>query len=297
MRETTNHKALALSVLTPLAIIGARGSMGAFFSKLLKDYGLSVLEIEIDTPSDARRELLSSSQAILFAVPISSAGSIIDEILPLAPQNALLVDLTSLKVKPLEAMMRHRGEVLGLHPMCAPSAAGLLNQPVVACMGRCAERSQLFLKLLGDLGARVIEMEAERHDRLMAVVQGLNHFYSIAFAHALRALGFSAEDTLQVASPVYELRMELIGRILAQNPELYVDIERENPYVPEALKAYLESLEVFKASIEGGSREDCIKFFLEAADAFGGYRYQALESSNQILAEKQRRGGARVRRG
>jgi prephenate dehydrogenase len=285
--DTTTHKTPGL--LSPVVIIGAHGAMGAFFAELLKSHGLAVLEIESDTPNGERRELLSRAHVVLFAVPISATPSIINETLPLVPPNALLVDLTSLKVKPLNAMMQHRGEVLGLHPMCAPSSAGLLNQPVVACRGRCAQRSQAFLELLGALGARVIEMEAERHDRLMAVVQGLNHFYSIAFAHALKALGLSAKDTLQVASPVYELRMDLIGRILAQSPGLYVDIERENPYVPDALKAYLESLEIFKARIEGGTREDCIEFFLEAAEAFGGYRHEALERSNLILAERQRR--------
>jgi prephenate dehydrogenase len=158
------------------------------------------------------------------------------------------MDITSLKVKPLSAMMNHRGEVLGLHPMCAPAPQGLAGQPVVACRGRTGPASELFLEMLRSLGARVIEMDAERHDRLMAVVQGLNHFYSIVFAHALKSLGVSAEDTMEVASPVYELKMHLIGRILAENPELYVDIERENPYVPEALNTYLNSLQRFKST-------------------------------------------------
>jgi prephenate dehydrogenase len=261
--------------------------MGSWLSAILRGYGLTVLEVERDTDMALRTQAIRDARVIIFAVPISTTVAVIDDTLPLLAPQTLVVDITSLKVKPLTAMMKHRGEVLGLHPMCAPTPQGLAGQPVVACRGRTGPASELFLQMLLDLGARVIEMEAERHDRLMAVVQGLNHFYSIVFAHALKSLGVSAEDTMTVASPVYELRMQLIGRILAQSPELYADIERENPYVPEALNAYLSSLQQFKDAIEHGSRDDCVKFFTEAAHSFGPYRYEALERSNTILALRQ----------
>ena len=244
-----------------------------------------MLEVDRDTAPAKRAQVLREARTIIFAVPISTTVEIINDTLPLLAPESLVVDITSLKVKPLTAMMHHPGEVLGLHPMCAPNPLGLTGQPIVACRGRSGPSSEIFLAIMRNLGARIIEMPAEQHDRLMAVVQGLNHFYSIVFAHALKRLGVSAEDTMKVASPVYELRMQLIGRILAQSPELYADIERENPYVPEALQAYLSSLQQFKDAIEHGSREDCIRFFTEAARSFGPYRYEALERSNTVLAQ------------
>lgn len=269
--------------LSPITLIGAQGTMGAWITAILRGCGFTVLEVDRDTAEDTRAQALREARMIIFAVPISAAADVINDALPLVAPETFIVDITSLKVKPLAAMMNHSGEVLGLHPMCAPSPHGLKGQPIVACRGRSGPYTELFLGAMRHIGARIIEMDAERHDRLMAVVQGLNHFYSIAFAHALKSLGVSAEDTMEVASPVYELRMQLIGRILAQSPELYADIERENPYVPEALQAYLTSLQQFKDAIEHGSREDCIKFFTDAAEAFGPYRYEALKSSNTIL--------------
>jgi chorismate mutase/prephenate dehydrogenase len=270
--------------LSPIAIIGAQGAMGAWLTVILRDYGLSVLEVERDTDASERERSIRSARVIIFAVPISTTVAVINDSLPLAAPDALLVDVTSLKVQSVAAMMKHSGEVLGLHPMCAPTPHGLAHQPVVACRGRNGNASAYFLQILRDLGARVVEMDAERHDRLMAVVQGLNHFYSITFAHALKSLGVAVKDTLEVASPIYELRMQLIGRILAQSPELYADIELENPYVPEALDAYLSSLQQFKNAIERGSRDECIQFFTEAAQSFGPYRHEALERSNTLLA-------------
>jgi prephenate dehydrogenase len=131
-------------------------------------------------------------------------------------------------------------------------------------------------------------MDAQQHDKLMAIVQGLHHFYAIAFAHSLKALGISPEETMQVSSPVYELRTHLMGRVLGQDPNLYVDIELENPHVPEVLRAYARSVEQFKDAIERGSREDCLAFFHEAAEAYGDYRYEALAQSNVILELKQK---------
>jgi prephenate dehydrogenase len=119
----------------------------------------------------------------------------------------------------------------------------------------------------------------------MAVVQGLNHFHSIVFAHAFAELGVSVPETISVASPIYKLRMQLMGRILAQDPNLYAEMELHNPYVIPALKSLQASAEKFFTAIESGSSEQCIQFFKQAADNFGSYRNQALSESNLVLSK------------
>jgi chorismate mutase/prephenate dehydrogenase len=273
----------ALEALSPLSIIGAHGSMGAWFTGMLRQRGFVVLEIDQTTPADERHSALTQSRSVLFSVPISATASTVTETLPLLDQDALVLDITSLKSTPLEAMLQHPGEVLGLHPMCAPSEYGLLDQPVVVCCGRSGPKTELFLDVLRGLGARLVPMTANYHDKLMAIVQGLNHFNSIVFAHSLKAIGISVEETMEVASPVYQLRMQLMGRIVAQNPLLYVDIELENPFVPEVLAAYTASLQRFKAAIEQDSRDECLRFFSEAAESFGPYRHEAMRESDSLL--------------
>jgi prephenate dehydrogenase len=261
--------------------------MGAWHTKLLRSYGCTVSEIDRDTPEQERVTALRGAKSVLISVPISITEQVIRKVIPELQPDALLLDLTSLKAKPLAAMLEHQGEVLGLHPMCAPSEAGLLNQPVVVCRGRPGPKADGFIEILRTLGAQIREMDAQQHDKLMAVVQGLHHFYAIAFAHSFRALGISPEETMQVSSPVYELRMQLMARILGQDPNLYVDIELENPYVPEVLRAYAQSVEQFKDSIERGSRSDCLEFFKEAVEVFGDYSRQALQQTDTLLALRQ----------
>jgi prephenate dehydrogenase len=273
----------AAQALSPLSIIGAHGTMGAWFTAMLRQSGFVVLEIDQNTPAEQRLQALQRSRSVLFSLPIATVIAVIAETLPALAPDTLVIDITSLKSAPLTAMLKHPGEVLGLHPMCAPSDSGLVNQPVVVCPGRSGPRTDLFLQVLSGLQARLVEMNAEQHDKIMAVVQGLNHFSSIVFAHSLRSIGISVAESMQVASPVYQLRMQLMGRILAQHPQLYVDIELENPYVPAALNAYAESMQKFKTAIEQGSREECLRFFDEAANAYGPHRHEAMKQSDSLL--------------
>jgi prephenate dehydrogenase len=258
--------------------------MGLWFSQLLRGAGLNVFEVDKDTTVQQRDQLIARSGTVLISVPIAVTCQVIGEVLPLLRSDALLVDITSLKEKPLAAMMSHRGEVLGLHPMCAPNDRGLLNQPIVTCIGREGVKGRALCALFESWGARLVNLDPAKHDQLMAVVQGLNHFHSIAFAHALGAIGITAEESMVVASPVYTLRMQLMGRILAQDPGLYVDIEIENPYVPAVLDHFQASLNIFRAAIESKSAEDCLKFFNQAAEHFGPYRHIALKESDKVLS-------------
>ena len=271
-------------MLGEVTIVGSAGRMGQWFTRLLRSAGLTVFEVDKDTALQERSDFIARSGMVLVSVPIAVTCLVIKEILPLLPTNALLVDITSLKEKPLAAMMLHTGEVLGLHPMCAPNDQGLLNQPIVTCIGRDGERGRALCHLFESWGARLVTLDPAKHDQLMAVVQGLNHFNSIAFAHALGSIGISAEESMAVASPVYKLRMQLMGRILAQDPSLYVDIEIENPYVPAVLDHFQASLSIFRDAIERRSVEDCLEFFNQAAQHFGPYRHVALKESDKVLS-------------
>ena len=272
-------------ILSPLAVVGADGKMGNFLSRTLRAKGVEILAIEKETSSVQRAEVLRKAQVVVISVPISVTVEVVEGLIPLLNSDALLVDLTSLKELPLAAMRLHRGEVLGLHPMFAPNDNGFLGQTVAVCEERVGERAKGMLELLRECGAHLEFLSAQRHDQLMAVVQGLNHFHSIVFAHAFAALGVSVEETIAIASPIYRLRMQLMGRILAQSPELYADMEVFNPYVAPALKALHESSESFLSAILNGSRDECISFFKKAADNFGPYREQAHAESDKLLSQ------------
>ena len=85
---------------------------------------------------------------------------------------------------------------------------------------------------------------------MMAIIQGMMHFSSISICHAIKELGVGIDETQQFSSPIYKLRMDMVGRILNQDPKLYADIEILNPATINALKAYLKNANQLLSIIE-----------------------------------------------
>ena len=91
----------------------------------------------------------------------------------------------------MKAMLQHaRSRVAGLHPLFGPAPdpdEGPLT--VAACKGRGESEFQWIRRLLLGEGYRVKEVDPAAHDRLMAVIQGANHFSTMALALFLSRCG------------------------------------------------------------------------------------------------------------
>ena len=117
----------------------------------------------------------------------------------------------------------------------------------------------------------------------MAVIQGLVHFSTITVSHALKEMEIDIKDSLDYASPIYKLRLDMLGRILNQDPELYADIEILNPEVKNAIKAYLDSSEKLLKTIVKKDREGFINYFKESADYLGDFKKEAEKESDYLI--------------
>jgi len=53
----------------------------------------------------------------------------------------------------------------------------------------------------------------------MAVVQGLTHFNYISIGKTLEKLSFNVRESRKYSSPIYDLMLDMVGRIIGQNPE------------------------------------------------------------------------------
>jgi len=67
----------------------------------------------------------------------------------------------------------------------------------------------------------------------MAVVQGLTHFNYISIGKTLEKLSFNVRESRKYSSPIYDLMLDMVGRIIGQNPKLYASIQMQNPEVTE----------------------------------------------------------------
>jgi prephenate dehydrogenase len=218
-------------------IIGGTGRMGGLFCPVFERAGYEVLVSGRSTELSAR-DLAKRADLVIVSVPIRDTVRVIDEIAPVLSEDQLLCDFTSLKVKPVEAMLASKARVIGLHPMFGPTVSSLKHQTIIVCPARTDETHlHSLLSLFRKEGAECTITTPGQHDRMMAVVQGLTHFVTLCMAESVRRLGIDIEKTQAFTSPVYQIELSLVGRLLSQDAGLYADILQMNPYVPEVLAA------------------------------------------------------------
>lgn len=266
-----------------IGIIGGKGLMGSFLGKIFKKAGLKVIVSDIKTKI-TNEELAKKSDIILFSVPIHKTQKIIKQVLPFTKPSQLLLDCTSIKSLPIKEMLKSNSQVIGLHPMFRPSPTGLKNQTVVMCVARAEKKSIKFINnIFNAAGAKVIYMEAREHDKLMSIIQVLLHFHTIVLGHAIRSLSVPIRETLKVASPIYRLEMDMIGRIFSQDAQLYGSIEMLNPETKKIVTTLLKETHLLADIILEKDLNKFKKLFNRTSKFLGSYKKEALNEINSLL--------------
>ncbi len=220
-----------------VAIIGGSGQMGRWFQRFFAERDITVLSADLDT-RETPQEVAAQADVVILSVPIPKVVAIAQEISPHMRADAALMDITSVKQRPLDAMLKaFPGEVVGTHPLFGPKEQSIDGLTVVLCPGRGERWLNWLRDLLIEAGARVKVTSATEHDRLMAVVQGLSHFVLIAFEKSIRQLGITPRELEDYATPTFNTLHNLATRLLSQDAQLYACIQLANPANRPALRA------------------------------------------------------------
>ncbi len=279
---------------TLIGIIGHQGKYGRFLERLFTDYDCEVIGADArDGPDvDGRnRVVIDRAQVVVFSLPPREIirGAISCLTASSRPEQ-LWLDITSIKVAPVQAMLQSQAEVVGLHPMCAPTVGSLRGQTVVVCPARLAKWERWLNEFLYWTGAKLKVCAPEEHDRAMAIVQGLVHAMQLTMAATIRSLGEDVSESLSFTSPVYKIAFSLIGRILKQDAELYADIQMLNPNTPQVLGQAVAELQKFLETVTAQDRTRFIEEFGRSRDHFGAKEldnaFQLFEELSQLLADR-----------
>ena len=266
-----------------IGIIGGTGGMGTLFSDVFTTMGHTVTVASrrtVITPEDCA----ANNDIVIVTVPIKNTIDVIRKIAPLVKKDSLLMDFTSLKKREVDAMLENSCcEVIGCHPVFGPSVADLQNQVIVLTPARGEKWLSEITSIFKNAGALIEISTPEKHDEVMAIVQGLIHFTSITLVNTMRKMKAVPEEIEKFASPVYRMRVDFAERILNQNPELYADIAISNPKVPAILETYIEtSRELFESVIKQ-NRESFIEQFKLASDYLGDTKVDAEKRTDRII--------------
>lgn len=266
-----------------VVIVGGQGKLGQLFSQMLVLSGYEVKSIDKNDWQEATA-IFSGAGLVIVTVPINVTCEVIREKLTQLPDNCILADLTSIKEEPVAAMLAaHSGPVVGLHPMFGPDVGSLAKQVVVVCHGRHQEAYQWLLQQIEIWGARIVEAEAERHDKAMQLVQAMRHFSTFVYGVNLCKEEADIGNLLQFSSPIYRLELAMVGRLFAQDPELYADIIFAQAGSQHAISDYLDNYRDALTMLQTGNRQAFVEQFQRVAKWFGDFAPQFQHESRAML--------------
>lgn len=213
-----------------LSIVDVLSSEGLSFDKGGDDNALRITA-DVTKPLEPRLEsVIAAAELVVCALPEDALVAALPKLIAAAPASALLVDTASVK-SPLRVLWSPMGPaILSVNPMFAPSLSPV-GRPVLAVTAGRPGRQEDFLKLLRRQGIGVVQLvDADEHDRLVAVTQAGVHAATLAYGLTLAAAGFSGEQVAELAPPPCRQQLMLLARMVAQPPEVYEDIQRSNPH-------------------------------------------------------------------
>ena len=258
-----------------IAIIGGAGKMGRWFANFLLKDGKEVVisgrtekklleakqqlgGIEVATNVEA----VKSAEVVLVSVPIDSFGEVIEEICPYISPKQAIIDITSIKVFPVETMHKHikTGLVLGAHPMFGTRARSMRNQNFVLTPTNDDERAlaQKVREYLESKGARVTLMTPREHDEMMAIVLGLSHFIAIVSADTLLSFD-KLEQTRRVAGTTYKVLLTLVEGVISADPKFYATLQMYLPNMVEIEKLFQRSSKTWADLVKNKDSQEFIR--------------------------------------
>lgn len=246
-------------MLQQVSILGF-GAFGRFMAKHLTPHvAVSAFDREpkAQDVDGVRRVSLAeaaTADAIVLAVPVQHMESLLRDLAPhvnsrvasRAGEPPLVLDVASVKLKPVELMTRLLPlsvPIIATHPLFGPESGkhGIDNLPLAFCPIRAEPELVTRVRsfLADTLRLRLIDITPDEHDRQMAYVQGLTHLIS-------RAVGEMRLPETPLATAAYERFLDMRSNLRSDSWDLFVTIERENPYakaVRDELRRTLDAIE------------------------------------------------------
>ncbi|UCB42375.1 MAG: prephenate dehydrogenase [Dehalococcoidales bacterium] len=237
-----------------VAIVGGSGKMGQWFARLLHEEGKQVLltgrsetrlrevqqQLDVEVTTDIGQ--VRDADAIMISVPLDAFESVVKQVAPHTNSGQVVVDVTSLKVQPVDIMHRYitSAVTLGMHPVFGPGAKSPAKQNFVLTPTNEVEASlaDKVKDYLEAREARVALTTPQEHDKMMTIILGLAHFIAIVSADTLLHQD-RFQQMKEIGSTTYKVLYTLIESVISEDPELYASLQMSFPDISEIEEQFL----------------------------------------------------------
>ena len=241
--------------MTQVAVVGY-GRFGQALGALLAEAGLGFRAFDpyAEVPPAHRAsslpELVAEAELVVVAVPVPQLPSVLEKLRPWLRPTQLVLDVGSVKVKPVEALTQRLGAKVpwvGTHPLFGPLSLAMAERPlrVVICPNplhpEAAGRARRFYERLG---CEVIEQTPENHDRVMA------HTHALTFFVAKGMIDAGTGMDVPFAPASFKALARTIETVRSDAGHLFAAIQRENPFASQARRQLLDALTAIHEQLE-----------------------------------------------
>lgn len=182
----------------------------------------------VDAAPTSRDEAVEDAELVVLATPLRASCDLMGEIARTAPPDATLSDVASLKAPLVRAAAAAGVERrwVGCHPMAGSEASGFEASSSslyrgarvwIVANGGARDHATRVHALWRSIGARPSEIDADEHDRLMAIASHLPQLAANALASVMMEAGIKPEqlgpggrDTTRLAASSAELWSDLL---------------------------------------------------------------------------------------
>lgn len=239
-----------------VAIIGV-GAMGKWFANFAKQNLGEVIIADIDVEKAKKvakevgvkaaktcGEAVAKANVAIIAVPIAKTPEVVKSLAREMRAGSLLMDVASTKSDVVDTMngldLDLKLELVSIHPLFGPGATTLKGKGFAVVLVKPGKRYAQFKKRLIELGARITEMEAEKHDKVMAISQCLTHFVLLSYISAVESMK-EMKLAEKLRTPMFNALLELAKAVLAGNQNLYGEVQVTNKYAQLTRSVLMEA--------------------------------------------------------
>ena len=222
----------------------------------------------IDEAADELVEAAAGADLVVVCTPVGSVAGVIEEVESFLEEDCVITDVGSTKqdiVRAVEQLRRAGSMFVGSHPMAGSEKKGVRNASAGLFDGATVfltptpstdERAAGVIREMWErFGGKIVELEPEIHDRVMARTSHLPHIVAALLVAGLRVL--EEERTGLVGKGFLDTT-----RIASSDPEMWADICMSNlEEVREAVVTLRDDLDEFNLYLTEGEYEKIFEFF------------------------------------
>ena len=250
-----------------IAIVGVNGKMGQWFANYFHKTGFEVVGFDVN--NDTKEKFIVKANSLVGAIlktdyvllctPTKRTPEIVRLIAKEMQRGSYLIEISSQKYKTAQTLLKTPSRVnpVCIHPMFGPGTKSIDDKNIIIIPIKDAKKELSITKLLFPK-ANFVTIDADQHDKKIAIILGLTHLINIAFASIL-AKDEKISLTEKMSGTTFKAQKIISESILTESPEL-IETIISNPEVRRFAEEFWKDIGRLLTDSQEGKSEEIIDY-------------------------------------